>query len=94
MSKVTAKEFSTAIDNAIMAKGANGINHVLTQYMFGEKKFMNGFINKANTEQERVVVINRLVNEIKVAYQEGGRHKLVDTVEQLIQQSAVNKSSF
>jgi hypothetical protein len=94
MSKVTAKEFSKAVDTAIMERGSTGINHVLTQFMFGEHKFLNGLVAKADQDQDRITIINQLVYDIKCSYQEGGLKALHQTVERLIEKSAAQKSGF
>lgn len=94
MQQVTAKEFSTAISAAIMDKGATGIQHVLTQYMFGEKKFLSGLFFNVTDDLKRMDIVNQVINEIKQAYKTGGDRNLITVVEQLIEKSACKKNGF
>lgn len=94
MSKVTAKEFSADVSSAIMRKGATGINHILTQYMFGEKKFLDGLLFKVTDDKERMVVVNKVVNDLQKAYQAGGEHSLTEFVTRLIETSAAKKNGM
>lgn len=87
MKQVTAKEFSTDISSAIMQKGSTGIQHVLTQYMFGEKKFLSGLLLNID-DVKRMDVVNQVIGELKQAYQTGGERNLVTVVEKLIEKSA------
>lgn len=94
MTKVTAQEFSADISSAIMSKGEMGIQHVLTQYMFGEKKFLTGLFTNAVDDRERLVIVNQVIQDIKKAYQSGGNRSLVDVVEQLIEKSICKQNGF
>lgn len=89
--EVNAKEFATVISEAIMDKGAIGIQHVLTQYMFGEKKFLNGLLESTPTDAARMAVVSMVFDNIKEAFQSGGRRNLVVVIDHLIEQSAAKK---
>lgn len=89
--EVTAKEFATVISEAIMDKGAIGIQHVLTQYMFGEKKFLNGLLESTPTDVARMRVVSMVFDDIKEAFQSGGRRNLIIVLDHLIEQSATKK---
>lgn len=93
MNKVTAKEFSTDISSAIMQKGSTGIQHVLTQYMFGEKKFLSGLLFNVD-DVKRMDIVNQVIGELKQAYQIGGERNLVTVVEKLIEKSACKLSGM
>lgn len=71
MSNVKVVEFSNAIDSAIMEKGDKGIHHVVTQYMFGQQKFLIGLLKK-DTDEARISVVNEVVDGIKKAYRSCG----------------------
>lgn len=94
MKQVTAKDFSTDISSAIMQKGSTGIQHVLTQYMFGEKKFLGGLLLKVDDDLKRMDIVNQVIDELKQAYQTGGERNLVTVVEQLIEKSACKNSGL
>lgn len=94
MKHVTAKEFSTDISFAIMQKGSTGIQHVLTQYMFGEKKFLNGLLLKVDDDLKRMDIVNQVIEDLKRAYQAGGEGNLVKVVEGLIEKSACKNGGF
>lgn len=93
MKQVTAKEFSTDISSAIMQKGSTGIQHVLTQYMFGEKKFLSGLLLNID-DVKRMDVVNQVIGDLKQAYQTGGERNLVTVVEKLIEKSACKAGGF
>jgi len=94
MKHVTAKEFSTDISSAIMQKGSTGIQHVLTQYMFGEKKFLSGLLLKVDDDLKRMDIVNQVIEDLKRAYQAGGEGNLVRVVEGLIEKSACKTGGF
>ena len=92
--EVTAKEFATVISEAIMENGATAIQHVLTQYMFGEKKFLNGLLDKNTTDENRMAVVTMVVDNIKEAFQAGGRRNLVVVLDHLIEKASAKKAGM
>lgn len=84
MTKVTAQEFSADISSAIMDKGEMGIQNVLTQYMFGEKKFLTGLFDNAVDDRERLGIVSQVITDIKKVYQEGGEPSLNKLVRSLM----------
>lgn len=84
MTKVTAQEFSADISSAIMDKGESGIQNVLTQYMFGEKKFLNGLFDNAVDDRERLGIVSQVIEDIKKVYKDGGEPSLNKLVRSLM----------
>ena len=92
--EVTAKEFATVISEAIMENGATGIQPVLTHDMIGEKKFLNGLLDKQTTDENRMAVVTMVVDNIKEAFQAGGRRNLVVVLDHLIEQASAKKAGM
>lgn len=59
--------------------------------MFGEKKFLHGLWEKTNTDEARMAVVTMVVDNIKEAFQAGGRRNLVVVLDHLIEQAAAKK---
>jgi len=87
MTKVTAEDFSAEISSAIMNNGEMGIQNVLTQYIFGEKKFLYGLFDNTKTDRDRLEILSQIINDIKIVYKNGGEPQLVKYVERLRIQS-------